>query len=155
MLSSYWRIYGISHELYTGFCFVSFCSYNQLLFMHVICLHVFFNVSSLALGAIYDCPNIREVTLEDMGKTTAAIVKPQQNNSWLCAQAMRDDVAMSRRLSTEPIPRMIPEHTNRSAVYACRNRFVNAPSQWEMTLQCNVVSHWLGAFTKWSTCMRL
>ena len=24
------------------------------------------------------------------------------------------------------------------------------PSQWEATLQCNVVSHWLGAFTKWS-----
>ena len=28
--------------------------------------------------------------------------------------------------------------------------FVNAPSQWEMTLQCNVISHWLGVFTKWS-----
>ena len=27
---------------------------------------------------------------------------------------------------------------------------MNAPSQWETTLQCNVVSHWLGAFTKWS-----
>ena len=25
-----------------------------------------------------------------------------------------------------------------------------APSQWETTLQCNVVSHWLGAYTKWS-----
>ena len=24
------------------------------------------------------------------------------------------------------------------------------PSQWETMLQCNVVSHWLGAFTKWS-----
>ena len=31
-----------------------------------------------------------------------------------------------------------------------RDRFVNAPSQWETTLQCNVVSHWLGAFTKLS-----
>ena len=27
---------------------------------------------------------------------------------------------------------------------------VNAPSQWETTLHCNVVSHWLGACTKWS-----
>ena len=26
----------------------------------------------------------------------------------------------------------------------------NAPSQWEMTLHCNVASHWLGAYTKWS-----
>ena len=31
-----------------------------------------------------------------------------------------------------------------------KDRFVNAPSQWEVTLHCNVVSHWLGAFTKWS-----
>ena len=31
-----------------------------------------------------------------------------------------------------------------------RDHFVNAPSQWETTLHCNVVSHWLGAFTKWS-----
>ena len=28
--------------------------------------------------------------------------------------------------------------------------FVYAPSQWGTTLQCNVVSHWLGAYTKWS-----
>ena len=28
--------------------------------------------------------------------------------------------------------------------------FVNVPSQWEMTLHCNVVSHWLGAYTTWS-----
>ena len=31
-----------------------------------------------------------------------------------------------------------------------RVHFVNVPSQWEATLHCNVVSHWLGAFTKWS-----
>ena len=28
--------------------------------------------------------------------------------------------------------------------------FVYAPNQWEMTLQCNIVSHWLGAYTKQS-----
>ena len=27
---------------------------------------------------------------------------------------------------------------------------INVPSQWEVTLQCNVVPHWLGAFTKQS-----
>ena len=26
--------------------------------------------------------------------------------------------------------------------------FVYAPSQWETTLKCNIVSHWLGTFTK-------
>ena len=31
-----------------------------------------------------------------------------------------------------------------------RDHFVYAPSQWEATLLCNVVSHWLGANTKWS-----
>ena len=31
-----------------------------------------------------------------------------------------------------------------------RNNFVNAPSQWETTLHCNIISHWLGAYTKWS-----
>ena len=29
-----------------------------------------------------------------------------------------------------------------------RDHFVNAPSQWETTLHCNVVSHRLGAFTE-------
>ena len=28
--------------------------------------------------------------------------------------------------------------------------FVYGPSQWVTTLHCNVVSHWLGAYTKWS-----
>ena len=27
---------------------------------------------------------------------------------------------------------------------------LHAPSQWETTLHCNLVSHWLGAYTKWS-----
>ena len=30
-----------------------------------------------------------------------------------------------------------------------RDHFVCVPSQWETTLQCNVVSHWPGACTKW------
>ena len=30
-----------------------------------------------------------------------------------------------------------------------RDHYVYAPNQWETTLQCNVVSHWLGAYTKW------
>ena len=41
-----------------------------------------------------------------------------------------------------------PNHLQTEAMY--RDHFVHAPSQWEMTLQYNVVSHWLGAFTKWS-----
>ena len=33
---------------------------------------------------------------------------------------------------------------------SCCDCFVHAPSQWEMTLPCNVGSHWLGTYTKWS-----
>ena len=29
------------------------------------------------------------------------------------------------------------------------------PYQWETTLQCNLVSHWLGAYTKWSLVMSI
>ena len=32
----------------------------------------------------------------------------------------------------------------------CRDHFVYAPSQWETALHCNMISYWLGAFTKWS-----
>ena len=30
----------------------------------------------------------------------------------------------------------------------CKDHFVYVPIQWERTLHCNVVSHWLGASTK-------
>ena len=30
-----------------------------------------------------------------------------------------------------------------------RDHFVKSPSQWETTLHCNVVFHWLGKSTKW------
>ena len=33
---------------------------------------------------------------------------------------------------------------------SCRDHLVYAPSQWVATLHCNVVSHWLGAYTRWS-----
>ena len=38
---------------------------------------------------------------------------------------------------------------------ASRDHFVNASCQWERTLHCNIVSHWLGAYTKWSLCLVL
>ena len=34
-----------------------------------------------------------------------------------------------------------------------RDHFVNASSQSETMLPCNIVSHWLGAYTKWPLCM--
>ena len=37
--------------------------------------------------------------------------------------------------------------------FMIRDHFVYAPNQWETTLQCNVVSHWLGASTERSLMM--
>ena len=44
------------------------------------------------------------------------------------------------------------KYTNNKAKHMCisNDHFVYGSSQWETTLQCNVVSHWLGAYTKWS-----
>ena len=60
-------------------------------------------------------------------------------------------------LSSLPFPsqclRMGTSHTPvyRQAIsHISRDHFVYAPSQWETTLQCNVVSHWLGTCTEWS-----
>ena len=36
------------------------------------------------------------------------------------------------------------------SVTLIRDHFLYAPSQWETTLQCNVVSYWLGPYSKWS-----
>ena len=36
-----------------------------------------------------------------------------------------------------------------------RDHFVYTSSQWETTLQHNVISHWLGAYTKWSLICKL
>ena len=34
--------------------------------------------------------------------------------------------------------------------FSGRDHFVYAPCQWETMLHCNIVSQWLGAYTKWS-----
>ena len=39
---------------------------------------------------------------------------------------------------------------NGESIAATCTDLVNALSEWETKLQCNVVSHWLGACTKWS-----
>ena len=35
-------------------------------------------------------------------------------------------------------------------VFRIRYHFVYVPCQWETTLHCNIISHWLGAYTKWT-----
>ena len=33
-----------------------------------------------------------------------------------------------------------------------KDHSVHAPSQWEMILHCDVISHWLDTYTEWSLC---
>ena len=35
-------------------------------------------------------------------------------------------------------------------VKSLMDHFVYVPSQWEMMLHCNIISHWLGIYTKWT-----
>ena len=48
-----------------------------------------------------------------------------------------------------PLARMDPVYKEEEESYkVSRDHFVYAPSQWERMLQCNVISHWLGAYTE-------
>ena len=44
--------------------------------------------------------------------------------------------------------------TPRPLLLIMQGSFCHAASQWETALHCNVVSHWLGAYTEWSLIMR-
>ena len=55
--------------------------------------------------------------------------------------------------SAQMIAEVMPLLTTKLAslqLLVFRDHFVYAPSQWETALQCNIVSHWLGAYSKWS-----
>ena len=51
------------------------------------------------------------------------------------------DMRLNKRLSKQSIRWWFGEVIMNHSGYA--------PSQWEMTIQCNVVSHWLSAYTEW------
>ena len=50
----------------------------------------------------------------------------------------------------EVISRWVWLRRNKYHLQKFRNHFVCASKQWETTLHCNIVSHWLGAYKKWS-----
>ena len=47
------------------------------------------------------------------------------------------------------LPDMLSHNKQHKAI---RDPSVYAPSQWDTTLQCNLISQWLGAYTKWFLC---
>ena len=67
-------------------------------------------------------------------------------NHCVCAQPMRDDLTLQRHLSLAGhIQKMISAHEAISWIWLHWEN-VYAPSQWQTTLHCNVVCHWLGAY---------
>ena len=38
-------------------------------------------------------------------------------------------------------------------VFIYRDYFECAPNQWQMAIHFNILSHWLGAYTKWALCL--
>ena len=57
-------------------------------------------------------------------------------------------------LDTPPLPSM-PLQWSHMSIMASQitnnqDRFEHVVIQWETMLHCNVISHWLGAYTKWS-----
>ena len=70
------------------------------------------------------------------------------NNHWIL-QALQKNLYVLTRYNTNHKDVLVNQHQI-SFMHILRERFVYAPSQWETTLQCNVVSHWLGAYTEWS-----
>ena len=61
---------------------------------------------------------------------------------WISRCPWKNSCGPRRQGAMEPYSSACNKKNNDHFVYAC--------SQWETTLQCNIVSHWLGAFTKWS-----
>ena len=60
---------------------------------------------------------------------------------WVHDMLVKLCVGVISFLGDTPVCNLIPR---------IRGHFVYAPSQWETKLQCNTISHWPVAFTKWS-----
>ena len=76
-------------------------------------------------------------------------------NAFSFNEAMRERLLMAWRRKGQRQQQLICSNLVEMACRlgsASRDHFVYAPRQWETTLQRNGVSHWLGAYTKWSLC---
>ena len=56
----------------------------------------------------------------------------------------------SKTAQKKPTTLICPINEFVKDIHTSQDLFVDVPSHWEMTLQCKVVSHWLGTSTKWS-----
>ena len=69
-------------------------------------------------------------------------------HAFLCALLIHSIVNASNKVLHILLILMTEQSSEQISPF--RDHFVYTPSQWETALQCNVVSHWLGAYTKWS-----
>ena len=68
--------------------------------------------------------------------------KLQMYRALCCQEGPTSNKETNRYLNSTPI-----------SYGVSRDRFVYVPGQWETMLHCNIVSHWLGAYKKWSQCI--
>ena len=73
-------------------------------------------------------------------KTDAPETNGATNGETVNGAAVNGESLQSQKQGSEYIPR----------VYKLMNHFANAPSQWEKTLHCNVISYCLGAYHRFS-----
>ena len=74
----------------------------------------------------------------ESGKFINSVIANDKMIEWLLLWKLRSNVQVWLDLFHVFICRIVTDHV------------VYVPSQWETMLHCNVVSHWLGTYTKWS-----
>ena len=70
------------------------------------------------------------------------------NFSWEAQMNLISLIALPKNLNS--CAQLCNQHSAPDGSILCRDYFVYVPCQWETTLHCNVVSHWLGSYIKWS-----
>ena len=156
-----------------GFVVLCFVVVMQSFIMnsHEVFIHIH-QVALLALGQSLDCHSASEVSLMDIGKSVN--VKPQQSTAKQkpCAcflgytvhgscmrVGMNSSLWVHSLIYTYIYISCALVIVMLSAILCCnrlcyRDHFVDVPSQWEIMLQCNIVSKWLRANTKLSLVLR-
>ena len=90
------------------------------------------------------------------GKTSYRLSEVSENCRFLCKRrasnitTVKDDGVSADDGTTGPENPILEVLRVKHVAPLWRDHFVYTLSQWETTLHCNVVSYWLGAYTKWS-----
>ena len=76
---------------------------------------------------------------------------PRTIKSFFFSRKVKMPGAKTKHIRYHRAIKLYPKNSDLTKIgeWSIRDHLVYALSQWETTLRCNVVSHWLGAYTKW------